>query len=380
MSTNSKLEVKNGVSFAKDEQLAVQELYDQIYQPEAEVVIFFCSSKYDLEKMGNALNETFSCHLIGCTTSGEITPTGYHEGSLVGVSIASDEIKIHSRLISPLSDFSMDMAEKMARDIQDDLSLETSFNIDKMFGYLLIDGMSMQEEHTISLIHSQFENISIIGGSAGDDLQFSKTAVYWDGKFISNAAAFSLFETNLPFHIFKTQHFKPTDMKLVITKADPANRCVMEINCEPAAKEYADVLGLTIDELTPTVFSNHPVMLRIGGEYYVRSIQHVNEDKSLSFYCAIDNGLVLTIAEGVGLVDNLEEQLSEVKEKIPKLKLILGFDCILRRLEIMEKKMVDPVIALIKDKNFFGFSTYGEQYNAIHVNQTLTGVAIGEEE
>jgi hypothetical protein len=249
-----------------------------------------------------------------------------------------------------------------------------------MFGYLLIDGLSMQEEKTISLIHSQFENISIIGGSAGDDLQFSKTAVYWDGKFISNAAAFSLFETNLPFHIFKTQHFKPTDMKLVITKADPANRRVMEINCEPAAKEYADVLGLTIDELTPTVFSNHPVMLKIGGEYYVRSIQHVNEDKSLSFYCAIDNGLVLTIAEGVGLVDNLEKQLSEVKEKIPNLKLILGFDCILRRLEIMEKKIVDPVIALIKDKNFFGFSTYGEQYNAIHVNQTLTGVAIGEEE
>jgi hypothetical protein len=24
-----------------------------------------------------------------------------------------------------------------------------------------------------------------------------------------------------------------------------------------------------------------------------------------------------------------------------------------------------------------GFSTYGEQYNGIHVNQTFTGVAIG---
>lgn len=380
MFTNSKLEVKHGVSFAKDEQLAVQELYDQINQPEAEVVIFFCSSKYDLKKMSKALNATFSCHLIGSTTSGEITPTGYHEGSLVGVSIASNEIKIHSRLISPLSDFSMEMAEKLARDIRDDLSFETSFNREKMFGYLLIDGLSMQEEKTTSLIHSHFENISIIGGSAGDDLQFSKTAVYWEGKFISDAAAFSLFETNLPFHIFKTQHFKPTDMKLVITKADPTKRCVMEINCEPAAQEYADVLGLTIDELTPTVFSNHPVMLRIGGEYYVRSIQHVNEDKSLAFYCAIDNGLVLTIAEGVGLVDNLEKQLTEVKEKIPKLKLILGFDCILRRLEIMEKKIVDPVLSLIKDTNFIGFSTYGEQYNAIHVNQTLTGVAIGEEE
>jgi hypothetical protein len=25
----------------------------------------------------------------------------------------------------------------------------------------------------------------------------------------------------------------------------------------------------------------------------------------------------------------------------------------------------------------FGFSTYGEQYNGLHLNQTFTGVAIG---
>jgi len=59
MSVNTKLEVKNGVSFARDEEQAVQELYDLIYQPDAEVVIFFCSSKYDLDRMGNALKPDF---------------------------------------------------------------------------------------------------------------------------------------------------------------------------------------------------------------------------------------------------------------------------------------------------------------------------------
>jgi hypothetical protein len=28
--------------------------------------------------------------------------------------------------------------------------------------------------------------------------------------------------------------------------------------------------------------------------------------------------------------------------------------------------------------DFFGFSTYGEQFNGVHVNQTLTGIALGE--
>ena len=378
MPANSKFDVKNGVSFAKDEEQAVQELYDQIYQPDAEVVIFFCSSKYDLDRLGNALKTRFPCSLMGCTTAGEITSAGYHEGSLVGVSLASKALKVHPRPIFPLNQFSVTEAEAMAVSIREDLSFSSTFTRDLMFGFLLVDGLSMLEEQTISFIHSQFEGVSIIGGSAGDDLKFETTRVYVDGRFIPNAAVFALIETTLPFYTFRTQHFQPTEGKLVITEADPANRRVVEINGEPAAQAYAEILGLKIDKLTPMVFSSHPVMLSIGGEYYIRSIQKVNKDESLSFFCAIDNGLVLTVADGIGLVKNLENQLLEIRKQIPNLKLILGCDCILRRLEIQEKGIMNDVCGLIKDYNFVGFSTYGEQCNAIHVNQTLTGVAIGE--
>lgn len=367
MPVETKIEVKNGASFAKDEEQAVQELYDLIYQPDAEAVIFFCSSKCNLDRMGRALKARFPCTLIGCTTAGEITQAGYHEGSLVGVSIASESLKVHPHLISPLSQFSGTEADAMATSLREKLSLSSAFNKDLMFGFLLVDGMSMLEEQTISLIYSQFEGMSVVGGSAGDDLEFKTTKVYTDGCFISDAAIFVLVETTLPFYTFKTNHFQPTEGKLVITEADPANRCVTEINGEPAAYEYADVLGLTIDKLTSMVFSSHPIMLSIGGEYYVRSIQKVNDDESLSFFCAIDNGLVLRVAEGVDLVKNLGNQLLEIKEKIPNPKIILGFDCILRRLEMQESKIVDDVCKVIKDYNIIGFSTYGEQYNSIHV-------------
>ena len=40
MSANSRFEVKTGISLAKDEEEAVQELFDQIDQPNAEAVIF----------------------------------------------------------------------------------------------------------------------------------------------------------------------------------------------------------------------------------------------------------------------------------------------------------------------------------------------------
>jgi hypothetical protein len=181
----------------------------------------------------------------------------------------------------------------------------------------------------------------------------------------------------LPFLVFQTQHFRPTDKKLVITGADPSRRIVTEINAGPAAQEYADMLGLSMKDLGPAVFSKYPPMLKIGDRWYVRSIQKANEDGSLSFYCAIDVGLVLTLARGEDLVSQLKDELDDISRKIPDVELVIGCDCILRKLEIAEKGLIGTVENLLGKFNFIGFSTYGEQFNSIHVNQTLTGVVIG---
>jgi hypothetical protein len=69
--------------------------------------------------------------------------------------------------------------------------------------------------------------------------------------------------------------------------------------------------------------------------------------------------------------------LDRLAEMIPNPRVIIGFDCLFRKLEIMEKGIAGKVSDLLKNKNFIGFSTYGEQFNSIHVNQTLTGVVIG---
>jgi hypothetical protein len=381
MSTKPVLKTKVGKSIAGNEEQAVKELYQQISQPHMDGVVFFCSSKFDLDRLGECLHDAFTCPVIGCTTAGEITSEGYHEGTLAGASLGGDmdaqALKMHPRLISPLTSFSASDFETLAMSIKNDLELSSETGANHTFGFLLVDGMSMLEEPTIAHLNRQFQRVPIVGGSAGDDLNFLTTHIYHDGRFHSDAAVFTMFETALPFVTFKTQHFVPTEKKLVITEADVAHRRVIEINGEPAAQAYADILGLQIDALNPMVFSNYPVILRIGGENYVRSIQKVNQDGSLSFYCAIDNGLVLTVAKGVDLVENLQDQLSNIRRKIPNPEIIIGCDCILRRLEVQEKDLSERVKEALHSEKVIGFSTYGEQFNAIHVNQTLTGVAIG---
>ena len=369
--------IKIGATLLPDAKDAVADLFEKIGQPDMHSVLFFCSSRYDLNKLGPELKQQFQCLLVGCTTAGEVSPSGYQEGGIVGISFSTQNLKLHSHIIHPLSRFTLMDAQQIANSSRTELVFSEKFEKEKMFGVLLIDGLSIMEEQVASYIYSQFEGVSIVGGSAGDDLQFKETKVYSDGQFLSNTASLTLFETTLPFAVFKTQHFKPTNKKMVITEADPHRRVVSEINTEPAALEYARILGLPVSDLSPAIFSKYPLMIRIADHWHVRSIQKVNEDNSLSFYCAIDIGLVLTLSEGVDIVTNLQSELNELTQSVPTPQLIIGCDCISRRLEIKEKGLDQKIVELLKDTNFIGFNTYGEQFNSVHVNQTLTGVIIG---
>jgi hypothetical protein len=50
----------------------------------------------------------------------------------------------------------------------------------------------------------------------------------------------------------------------------------------------------------------------------------------------------------------------------------------LRGLELDQRDIRDQVGAVMAANQVCGFGTYGEQYNAMHVNQTFTGVALAE--
>lgn len=125
------------------------------------------------------------------------------------------------------------------------------------------------------------------------------------------------------------------------------------------------------------MYALHPLAVLIGDEYYVRSIQKVNDDLSLNFYCAVDDGIVLTAMRPGDLLGQVETKLTELEQKLGSLEMVLGCDCFLRRLEIEQRHATHQVARLFSRFRLVGFNTYGEQLNGIHMNQTLTGVMIG---
>lgn len=378
-SLDRRAHICRGQSCATDARQAVREFHQAVAQADMALVIFFCSSDYDLDRLADEMNRVFAgVQVVGCTTAGEIGPAGYLENSLSGASFPADSFTVVSGCIERLQEFSTAAGQQFTQALWRRLEASSPVSpTDNGFALLLIDGLSVREEPVTRAVQSILAKMPLVGGSAGDGVKFERTHLYHDGRFRSDCAVLVLLSTRLPLRLFETHHFVATEERLVVTEADPARRVVREINGLPAAQEYARILGVDAGQLNRALFAARPVVVLIDGVSYVRSIRRANADGSLTFYCAIANGMILRIARGSNLLENLERRLARIGDEIGRPQLVIGCDCVLRKLEIFASPDKDRVIDLLLHNRTTGFCTYGEQFRGVHVNQTFTGVAIG---
>ena len=342
-------------------------------------LVFFSQSLIGAQPLARALaRQAPGLRYAGCSTAGEITPGGLAEGQVLAILFPRASFDVATTMIRRLSSSGMDAIAGEVERLKQQLSADgASMRGGQVFALCFVDGLSYAEEALTSAIHWSLDDIPLIGGSAGDDLKFETTALFTDGGVDTDCAVIVLVATSLPFQVFKTENFVPTGDKLVVTASDPDHRIVREFNAAPAAEEYAAAIGLDPGSLTPMSFASHPVVVRVGGEYYCRSIQKVHPDGSLSFFCAIDDGIVLTIAQPKGMVESTRAAFRTVDEKLGGTDVILGFDCVLRRLDAQNRQVFRDMSELYRENNVVGFGTYGEQYRSMHLNQTFTGIAFG---
>ena len=370
--------VVTAMSQASDAQQVADELACQLLHPYLGFVLFFCSATYDLQALGQALQHSFGgVRVVGCTSAGEITPQGYGRNCVPAVGFDHAHFSIATELIDQVEHFSLIDAQQMVERLVGGCRSNTLAPIKgNSFALTLLDGLSSREEMVLAALSAALGDIPHFGGSAGDDNHLTHTHVYFDGAFHSGAAVVVLVNTWLDFEVFTTHHILPLAHKLVVTGADSASRRVFELNAEPAAEEYARHIGVAVAQLDHRIFAAHPLAVRINEQYYVRAIQQVHDDLSLSFYCAVENGIVLTAMTPGPILPNLQTLFDGLQARLGDLLLTIGCDCFLRRLELEEHGTLEPIGAFLREQRVMGFNTYGEQFNGMHINQTFTGVAI----
>jgi hypothetical protein len=337
-------------------------------------VILFVSPLADRAALEVALPAAFpDCPVLGCTTAGEISQEGYAEGEIVAVGLPAALFAVDVTGVDLSTIATQDLIGGLIRSRASLARRHPEWEGE--FAFLMVDGLSIREDELTTALAPGLGPVPLFGGSAGDGMRFGETFVLHDGRFRRDWAALMMVRTRCDVRVFSLNHLVPTEKRMVVTGADPARRLVHQINAEPAAQEYARLLGKDPAQLTSFTFAAHPVVVRIGGNHHVRAIQRLAPNGDLVFFSAIGEGLVLTLAEPQDMATHLSAALADLGST-RKPAAILACDCILRRMEAQENQRFGAVSAILRDHGVVGFSTYGEQLNAMHVNQTMTGVAL----
>jgi hypothetical protein len=358
-----------------DDRDAVRKLVKALGQGPFSMVLMFFSPETNRDALARQLKaEIPFARVVGCSTAGELTSRGYDEGKIVAIGLPITNFGVETLLVSDLKSCSPhDLMGRLLRARQNLSRRCPQFHHE--FAMLLVDGLSAREDELTAALASGLGSVPLFGGSAGDGSRFEMTLLLNGRELVENAAVLTFFRTDCPIKVFSYDHFEATELRMVVTDADPDARLVRQINAEPAGAEYARLIGRDPGLLNDRVFAANPVVVRVGGKHHVRAIKSVEPNGNMSFFAAIDEGLVLTLAQPQDMVAHLGAALGGLAQGV-KPEMVLACDCVLRRIEAENIQKGKAISELLAAHNVRGFSTYGEQIGSIHVNQTFTGVAI----
>lgn len=342
--------------------------------------VIFCSSTYPREALAAALGKHLGhVPLAGCTSAGEITGRGYDADSLLFMGFPSDSFTFHVLHVTDIDSFDPESARRPIRHMAANARHEARILGENaaQVALFLVDGLSHREELLTMTVQDALGDIPLIGGSSGDGLLFSETGVLCDGAFRSGTAAIVILTSARPMQVYSECFYEPGPTRIVVTAADPEQRIVHEINAAPAADEYRRLAGAPGAVLDTAFFAAHPPMVRAGGSYHVRAVQTANPDGSLTFYGAVDRGIVLAVGEPVDRMARMAAFFTRVREELGEVDHVLAFDCVLNRIDAETRQMTREVSELYAANRVAGFNTYGEQLRAAHLNQTFSCLVIG---
>ncbi|WP_204271843.1 FIST C-terminal domain-containing protein, partial [Escherichia coli] len=74
--------------------------------------------------------------------------------------------------------------------------------------------------------------------------------------------------------------------------------------------------------------------------------------------------VVLTLARHCDLVESTRAELDRIDAAVGGIDLVIGFECVLRRLDADSRQLRQGVAELYRRYSVVGFETYGEQFRA----------------
>ena len=379
--------IKTAATREKRPAAALADIAWQLQSTDAALTYIFCAASYCTPELEQSLRRYPNLGVVvGCSSEGEFSQLGYLTDSMCAVSLPR---KLFSVAVAPIEDvrnFRLQDASHIVNSLKGSMGAKfITAAPSQMLAILLANGQAQNEERLCAALGAELREIPLVGGTAGDDWLISQgqpagnSQVLVNGRFRNDCAVIALIRSRLRFKTYLHSHYKPTDRRAVITAMSSEHRTVNEIDGRPAVEAYAALCGLEKKNPSLSDFSRWPAIVKIGGQSYPRGPMGTTAEGGIRFACAMDEGVVINIAEADDMVEELEGFFAEIKKELGMPTLILGFNCAARQFEMNQLGIKPQIAALMQRYNALGFSTLGEQFNTIHANNSFTCVAFGSE-
>jgi hypothetical protein len=180
----------------------------------------------------------------------------------------------------------------------------------------------------------------------------------------------------------RSHWYAPTGQTMRITKIDETAKRAIEIDGKPAAQRYADLLGVSVDDLEfgkPNGFAARPVALRVGREYFIRAPWKPLPDGSIMFANMLEQGVELELVKYTDAAESMRRFFDvEVPARVPNARAMLLFHCSGRAYYAATTGQLSAVSQSFRAAPpCAGMNVQFEIYCGFHINTTLTSLVFG---
>ena len=368
-----------------DSKMALKDLPSASPLVSANLVLAFGSTKrFNEGKLQGFLKSRYpTAQVIGCTTSGEISPNGVFDDSIQITAIQWEKTVqrvAQTKMTGMQSSF--EAAAGLAKQLKAD-SLRTLI--------VISDGLNVNGSELLKGFQSVLGEIPIVGGLAGDGGAFVKTLQLYNDLVSDNLViAVGLYGPALIMASGALGGWKPYGPPRTVTKSE--KNVVFEMDGKPALPLYRMYIGEAFSKGLPGTGLKFPLAVIEEGKRDVEKIRTLlavdAKNNSLTFAGNVEEGETVRLCQtnhdrlvdGAGAAANLVMDGLDAN-KTNQIGLALCVSCVGRKGVMAEQvgdeiKLVQQILG--PQTSITGFYSYGElaprpnTTDSVLHNQTMT--------
>jgi hypothetical protein len=386
----SKVDLESTVSTATAPKEIADELLAGLSGGQPKLVAVFASADRDQAALARELRGRLpkEARLVTASTKVPIARSGNRPGAVVLAALSGD-LEVGLGLGTGLSKDAVAAGAaataKAASQLgarAEDLDLRTTV------GLVIDDGPAMKKEELLLGVLDANPGLSLVGGGASDmnpPGMASEAVVGVDGDVAHDGVVVALIKTRAKWAALRHHAYRPSGERIVITKVDDTYSRALEIDGKPAAKAYADLLGVDdpadLEFGKPRGFAVRPTAMRVGKEYFLRAPWSPLPDGSILFANRITENTeleLMTLGDFGGALQTF------LRDELPgrvggRATAAIYFNCMGRYFMAQGIGATDAVdAALAAGPPGCGTNAVFELFNGFQINSTLTALAFGE--